>query len=127
MEVAAPDCVGGNKVSIVGSLRAPYRFGGSGPTAFDCSGLVRFVHQEIGIDVPRTAAEQYRAAIPVKLEDLEPAGDLVFYGNPIHHTGMYIGGGKFISATTHERPTVQISELDDPYWNKLFITARRVK
>jgi len=40
---------------------------------------------------------------------------------------MYVGNGKFISATTHERPMIQLSELDDPYWKKLFITARRVK
>jgi cell wall-associated NlpC family hydrolase len=40
---------------------------------------------------------------------------------------MYIGGGKFINATTHERPVVQTSDLADPYWAKLFIAARRLK
>jgi cell wall-associated NlpC family hydrolase len=40
---------------------------------------------------------------------------------------MYLGDGEFINATTHDHPVVQISDLADPYWTKLFITARRIK
>jgi cell wall-associated NlpC family hydrolase len=54
------------------------------------------------------------------------AGDLLFFGgNSITHVGMYIGEGQFIHATTHERPIVQISRLDEPHWTSLYQGARR--
>jgi cell wall-associated NlpC family hydrolase len=66
-------------------------------------------------------------AVPVERNSLQ-GGDLLFFGDSkITHTGMYIGDGKFINATTHQRPVVQISELADPYWKKRFIAARRLK
>src|SRR5438128_1643465 len=65
-------------VRAIALLGTPYEFGGDAPGGFDCSGLVRYVHHELGIEVPRTAAEQYRAALAVDLEHLEP-GDLLFF------------------------------------------------
>ncbi|HKE96911.1 MAG TPA: C40 family peptidase [Povalibacter sp.] len=108
-------------------LGAPYRFGSSGPRAFDCSGLVQFVHQEIGIDVPRTAAEQYRAAIPVRLEDIEP-GDLLFFrisGKRISHVAIYAGSNRFVHAPQTGRP-IEIRTLDDDYYRARLVGAGRL-
>jgi cell wall-associated NlpC family hydrolase len=57
-------------------------------------------------------------------------GDLVYFGDSaqkITHTGLYIGNGEFISASTHERPVIQITKLSDPHWAKAFVAARRPK
>lgn len=109
----------GSEIAIraISLLGAPYKFGGSGPKVFDCSGLVQFVHEEIGIDVPRTAAEQYRAAVPVKLADIEP-GDLLFFrtsGKRISHVAIYAGSGRFIHAPQTGRP-IELRALDDGYY-----------
>lgn len=109
----------GSEIAIraISLLGAPYKLGGSGPKVFDCSGLVSFVHEEIGIDVPRTAAEQYRAAAPVKLADIEP-GDLLFFrisGKRISHVAIYAGSGRFIHAPRTGRP-IELRALDDDYY-----------
>ncbi len=104
-------------IRAISLLGAPYRYGGSGPTAFDCSGLVKYIHEEIGIGVPRTAAEQYRAAEPVRMEEIEP-GDLVFFrtrGKQVSHVGIYAGSGRFVHAPQTGRP-VEIRALDDGYY-----------
>jgi murein DD-endopeptidase len=111
-------------ISLIGS---PYRFGGSGPTSFDCSGLVRYVHQELGIEVPRTAAEQYRAATPVPVNDLEP-GDLLFFrtaGKRISHVAIYAGSGRFVHAPQTGRP-IEIRTLDDDYYRPRLAGAGRL-
>lgn len=81
-------------------LGTPYRYGGSGPDAFDCSGLVTYAYRQVGIAVPRTAAAQHAAATPVAREELRP-GDLVFFrldGREVSHVGIYAGGGRFVHA-----------------------------
>jgi cell wall-associated NlpC family hydrolase len=55
---------------------------------------------------------------------------LLFFGagsGKITHTAMYIGGGEFIHATTHDHPVVQISRLDDPPWTRILVACRRIK
>src|SRR5687767_750833 len=76
----APATTVGDEVAIraISLLGSPYEWGGNGPTTFDCSGLVRFIHDQLGISTPRTAAEQFSAATPVELKHLEP-GDLLFF------------------------------------------------
>lgn len=99
---------------LVGS---PYRFGGSGPEDFDCSGLVFYVHRENGIDVPRTAAEQFLLARAVTLEELQ-AGDLVFFRNggpEVNHVGVYVGKGAMVHAPKSGRPVTR-SRLDHDYY-----------
>jgi len=65
----------------------------------------------------------------VERKKLKP-GDLLFFGESaekVTHTGMYIGRGKFIHATTHQHPVIQISRLSDQPWTKLVVACRRVK
>jgi murein DD-endopeptidase len=109
--------------TLVGS---PYRFGGADPAGFDCSGLVFFVHQELGISVPRTAAEQSLAATPVDPAELEP-GDVVFFRDPgpqATHVGVYIGEHRFVHAPKSGRP-VSYASLQDDYYRATFLGAGR--
>jgi cell wall-associated NlpC family hydrolase len=97
-------------------LGAQYEFGAAGPTTFDCSGLVRYIHDQVGIRVPRTADEQLRAAAPVKLSTLEP-GDLLFFRihGRISHVAVYAGAGRFIHAPQTGRP-IELRPLDDGFY-----------
>lgn len=104
-------------IRAIAMVGVPYRFGGSNPNGFDCSGLVQYVYQELGIDVPRTAAEQYRAAEPVRLENIEP-GDLLFFrthGKRISHVAIYAGSGRFVHAPQTGR-LIELRSLDDDYY-----------
>jgi alpha-tubulin suppressor-like RCC1 family protein len=78
-------------------LGKPYLWGGTGPNAFDCSGLMVWSWAMVGIRLPRVAADQQAWATPVTAAQLRP-GDLVFYGNPAHHVAMYLGNGEMIEA-----------------------------
>ena len=114
-------------IRAISLLGAPYKFGGSGPTAFDCSGLVRYIHHEVGIDVPRTAAEQYRAATPVNTADLEP-GDLLFFrthGRGISHVAIYAGAGRFVHAPQTGHP-IELRALQDDYYGPRLVGAGRL-
>lgn len=78
-----------------GELGKPYVYGDEGPNTFDCSGLVQFVFGKVGISTPRTSQEQQAWASPVT----QPLpGDLVFYGRPATHVGIYLGNGRMINA-----------------------------
>jgi len=68
----------------------PYLYGGTTPSGFDCSGYTQYVFNKVGISLPRTAEEQRQYATPVS--NPQP-GDLVFFGAPAHHMGIYAGNG----------------------------------
>lgn len=76
-------------------IGAPYRWGGSGPNVFDCSGLTSFAWRRAGVSIPRTSRQQFASAPKVRSPR---KGDLVAYGNPVHHVAVYAGGGKMIEA-----------------------------
>ncbi len=75
----------------------PYRFAASGPDYFDCSGLTLMAWAQAGVSMAHFAATQYTSFPHVAISQLQP-GDLVFYGSPIHHVGMFIGGGMMVDA-----------------------------
>lgn len=95
-------------------LGVPYRYGGADPQGFDCSGLVTYVFDQLGVRVPRTAEQQLTAAARVSREQLQP-GDLVFFWLPQAHVGIYVGNGEFIHAPGTGR-TVERTQLDQPYF-----------
>lgn len=95
----AAQTVNGNTViaSAQQYMGVPYVWGGMSPGGFDCSGLTSYVFAKNGKKLPRTAAAQQSCAKPVAFNDLQP-GDLVFWGAPAYHVGIYIGDGKYIHA-----------------------------
>lgn len=106
--------------TALAQVGVPYRYGGSTPTqGFDCSGLVSYVFGQQGIAVPRTAAQQFAAATPVREKDLRP-GDLVFFRlagakADVSHVGIYSGAGRFVHAPQSGRRVGEAS-LDDEYY-----------
>jgi peptidoglycan DL-endopeptidase CwlO len=78
-------------------LGKPYVWSAEGPNSFDCSGLTMMAWRSAGVSIPRVAAAQYGMGRHISRSALEP-GDLVFFGSPIHHVGMYVGGGMMIEA-----------------------------
>jgi cell wall-associated NlpC family hydrolase len=90
-------------------LNKPYRFGGSGSRVYDCSGLVMKAAAAAGISLAHSAAAQQRSGHRVSLSQLQP-GDLVFWGNPAYHVGIYVGGGKILDAP-HTGTVVQIQAI----------------
>jgi len=107
----------------------PYVWGAAGPDAFDCSGLVLWVYERLGIQVPRTAQQQFEWAVPIEPSQLQ-SGDLVFYENTypspdrVTHVGIYVGGGTLVMATSTGDFVREVS-LSDAYWNEHFVGAGR--
>jgi cell wall-associated NlpC family hydrolase len=80
-------------------LGKPYAWGGSGPNSFDCSGLTAWAWRAAGVSLPHNAAAQQGMGRSVSRGDLQP-GDLVFFGSPAYHVGLYVGDGMMIHAPT---------------------------
>jgi murein DD-endopeptidase len=108
----------------------PYHFGGADAQGFDCSGLIAYAYEHEGLEVPRTAEEQRRAAHPVSFDDLLP-GDVVFFRTKFHfnrhhadHVGIYSGDGRFIHAP-RSGVAVSYANLNEGYYKKHFVSAGR--
>ena len=102
-------------------LGAPYRWGGSSPGGFDCSGLVRYVYRRFGVDLPHSSYADFNLGRRVGRRALEP-GDLVFFSG-LGHVGLYVGHGRFIHAP-HSGARVQVSSLAE--WGGSYVGARRL-
>ncbi len=110
------------------SLRgAPYRDGGIDPSGFDCSGFVRYVYEQHGVEMPRQVRDQFRIGKSIDRDRLEP-GDLVFFSTVApgaSHVGIVIGGDQFVHAPS-ERGVVRVESLANQYWASRYIGAKRV-
>lgn len=122
---AAPS---GPRITVVQAAKsmigAPYRYGGSSPRGFDCSGLVSFSFAQAGIQVPRTADRQFRASRPLGDRSLLP-GDLIFFDigeRRISHVGIYVGEGRFVHAPSTGKQ-VSVESLANPYWRDRIVGA----
>ncbi|GLY42659.1 hydrolase Nlp/P60 [Amycolatopsis sp. NBRC 101858] len=90
-----------------------YVWGATGPSTFDCSGLMLWAYKQAGITLPRSSREQSTFGAAVPRDQLQP-GDLVFYYSPVSHVGMYIGDGKMVHAPD-SGDVVKISPLQSQY------------
>ncbi|MFN7149058.1 MAG: NlpC/P60 family protein [Microthrixaceae bacterium] len=94
--VSSPNGRAGTAINAAMSrLGTPYRWGGTTPSGFDCSGLMLWSWAQAGVSLPRTSGAQRAYTQRITFAQLQP-GDLVFTGNPVYHVGMYIGGGQMI-------------------------------
>jgi len=109
-------------------LGTPYRWGGNGPYAFDCSGFVIYVLRPFDVSLPRRSRDMASSGVHVNRSDVEP-GDLLFFatmgGGTVSHVGIYIGDGQLIHSSTY-RSGVIISDFNSNYYVRTFVTARRV-
>lgn len=120
---AVGDSIARSATALIG---VPYEFGGADLAGFDCSGLAVYVYAQAGISIPRTAAEQQRAALAVALNALQP-GDLVFFRMGTHgvdHVGIYLGGGRFVHAP-HPGGSVVGADLSDAFYARHLVNAGR--
>jgi cell wall-associated NlpC family hydrolase len=105
----------------------PYQWGGDNVVeGMDCSGFVRAVYNLCGVNIPRTSREQFRTGENVGREYLKD-GDLVFFGRSdesINHVGIYVGNGRFVHAP-RRGDEIKVSSLEDAYFSKKFIGAKR--
>jgi cell wall-associated NlpC family hydrolase len=111
-------------VSMVGK---PYRYGGSTPRGFDCSGLVNYSYAQVGIKVSRETRTLRQQASPLRTTALR-RGDLVFFdqeGKKYSHVGIYLGDGRFVHAPS-SGGKVRTDSLEAEYWSRHFVEARRI-
>jgi cell wall-associated NlpC family hydrolase len=103
-------------------LGTPYRWGGTTPAGFDCSGFTQYVFRHFGISIGRTTYDQIKDGYAVSRDQLQP-GDLVFFGRggSPSHVGIYVGNGMYINSP-RTGDVLKISSSDRPD----YITARRV-
>ncbi|MEE4377247.1 MAG: NlpC/P60 family protein [Candidatus Competibacteraceae bacterium] len=101
-------------------LGVPYKWGGTTRGGMDCSGVVNYAYNKLGIPVPRTAHDLYFGG--QRLERVKP-GDLLFYKTSpgrISHVGIYVGDGKMIHASTSKRRVIK-ANINIPYWRKRWV------
>jgi cell wall-associated NlpC family hydrolase len=116
--------------SALALVGTPYRYGGAAPKAgFDCSGFVEYVFGLESVALPRTVGEQYRVGTSVPLSRLH-AGDLVFFtttGPGATHVGIVTDAdrGEFVHAPS-DGSRVRVDRLNNEYWKRHWIGARRV-
>ncbi|NLK36415.1 MAG: hypothetical protein GX301_13450 [Gracilibacteraceae bacterium] len=108
-------------------LGKPYKWGGTGPDSYDCSGLVYSIYGKLGISLPRTARDQAGVGTYVSKEELQ-YGDLVLFardGKNINHVGIYVGDGKMVHSP-QTGDVVKFTTIMSGYYERCYYTARRV-
>ncbi|VEG40580.1 NLP/P60 protein [Mycolicibacterium flavescens] len=117
-DVAAPGA--GHSATVIQAalsrIGSPYSWGGSGPSAFDCSGLVMWAFQQAGISLPHSSQALARGGQPVSQDQMQP-GDVVNYYSDASHSAIYIGDGMMVHASTYGTP-VRVAPVDNaPIYN----------
>jgi peptidoglycan DL-endopeptidase CwlO len=123
-DVAPPEAIPGGGApeaatviqAALSRIGSPYSWGGSGPNAFDCSGLVMWSFQQAGIALPHSSQALARGGQPVSMDQMQP-GDLVTYYSDASHVAIYIGDGMMVHASTYGTP-VRVAPVDNaPIYN----------
>ena len=113
--------------SLIGTR---YRTGGSTESGFDCSGFIGYLfREEAGMTLPRSTREMINVKAPLVARNNLKPGDLLFFSTRgrgrVSHAGIYLGDDQFIHSSSHRSGGVRIDSLDDSYWSKTFIEAKR--
>jgi lipoprotein Spr len=113
--------------SLIGTR---YRFGGTSEAGFDCSGFIGYLfREEAGMTLPRSTREMINVKAPVVARNKLKPGDLLFFSTRgrgrVSHAGIYLGGDQFIHSSSSRSGGVRVDSLDDSYWSRTFIEAKR--
>jgi cell wall-associated NlpC family hydrolase len=128
VEQQAPRSSGLQALSVAREMiGTPYRYGGTDPSGFDCSGLVQYSFSKAGINLPRTSRDIFRSSQLVSPSERQP-GDLVFFAiskGKVSHVGIYTGGDQFIHSPSSGKG-VSYSSLNNPYWKTRLVGVGRI-
>ncbi|MGV8917453.1 MAG: C40 family peptidase [Pseudomonas sp.] len=107
-----------------------YRAGGTSEAGFDCSGFIGYLfREEAGMTLPRSTREMINVKAPLVARNNLKPGDLLFFSTKgrgrVSHAGIYLGDDQFIHSSSTRSGGVRIDSLDDSYWKKTFIEAKR--
>lgn len=106
-------------------IGVPYRYGGSTPHGFDCSGLIYYSYSKVGKNVPRTTGSLWSGIQPVAKSQMR-VGDVLFFRieGKMSHVGMYIGDNQFVHAPSSGK-VVTVGSLQSDFYRKALLRAGR--